>query len=143
MKHFFSILIAGLFIGFIFTPPLITLVREDALVSEFEKRQLAKLPEVKFELQSLVKFPRQFEIYFNLFFSVQSYKFFIKKLIVIVIVLIIFKELIPNVKFYKLYRQYNFYFILPFKIIKEFQPRITKFNCGYKPKVIFLKYPYE
>lgn len=65
MKHFFSILIAGLFIGFIFAPPLITLVRKDALVSEFEKRQLAKLPAVKFDLQSLAKFPRQFEIYFN------------------------------------------------------------------------------
>jgi len=65
MKYFFSILITGLFIGFIFTPPLITLLRQDALVSEFEKRQLAKLPAVKFDLQSLVKFPRQFEIYFN------------------------------------------------------------------------------
>ncbi|MCX5871542.1 MAG: hypothetical protein NTY00_13150 [Deltaproteobacteria bacterium] len=65
MKHFFPILIASLFIGFIFTLPFVTLVKQDALVSEFEKRQLAKLPEVKFNLQSLVKFPRQFEIYFN------------------------------------------------------------------------------
>jgi hypothetical protein len=65
MKHFPSILIASLFIGFIFTLPLITLVKQDALVSEFEKRQLAQFPEMKFDLPSLVKFPRQFEKYFN------------------------------------------------------------------------------
>lgn len=65
MKHFFSILIASLFVGFIFTLPLITLIKQDALVSEFEKRQLAQLPDLKFDLQSLVKFPRQFEKYFN------------------------------------------------------------------------------
>jgi hypothetical protein len=65
MKHFFPILIAILFIGFIFTPPFLTLVKQDALISEFEKRQLAQLPEMKFNLPSLVKFPQQFEKYFN------------------------------------------------------------------------------
>jgi hypothetical protein len=65
MKHFFSIIIAILFIGSIFIPPFLTLVKEDALVSEYEKRQLAQLPKVKFDLQSLVKFPGQFEKYFN------------------------------------------------------------------------------
>lgn len=65
MKRFPSIFIAGLFIAFIFTSPLITLIKEDALVSEFEKRRLAQFPELNFTLQSLLKFPRQFEEYFN------------------------------------------------------------------------------
>lgn len=65
MKHFSSILIAVLFIGFIYTLPLITLVKKDALVSEFEKRQLAPLPAWKFDRQSLGHFPQQFEKYFN------------------------------------------------------------------------------
>ncbi len=65
MKHFPSLFIAGLFLAFLFIPPVLSLIKEDALVSEFEKRRLAQFPELHFTQQSLLKFPRQFEEYFN------------------------------------------------------------------------------
>lgn len=60
-----SLLLAGLFLGFIFALPLMSLYNEDAQVSEFEKRKLAQFPTFSLTLSSMLKFPRQFEEYFN------------------------------------------------------------------------------
>ena len=66
------ILISLLFMVFLSTPMLVSLVSEDKSISRSEKRKLAPLPEIKFSKSMFEDFPKQFEKYVEDHFGFRS-----------------------------------------------------------------------
>jgi len=58
-------LIVILFLCTISAPLVSTITRETKSVSEMEQRKLAMLPELKFDIKSLIRYPLSFQTFFN------------------------------------------------------------------------------
>lgn len=72
MQRFGHLSIAGIFLLFIYVPLVLSVVLDDLEVSMAEKRRLAKLPRPELTIESLEKFPDQYETYYNDHFGLRE-----------------------------------------------------------------------
>ncbi len=80
MHRLFPILTVALFLIFLCTPPLITLLTPDQEISKTEKRKLASLPNLGSTSDQLVEFPAKFEEYYNDHFGLRNLLVFYQQL---------------------------------------------------------------
>ncbi len=73
MRLFFSWITVIVFVGFIATPPILSLVTPAAKVSKFEKRLLAEFPPLPRTGAQLQTFTQQFEKYYNDHFGLRDF----------------------------------------------------------------------
>lgn len=72
MRSLFSIITVALFLVFLCTPPLITLLTPDQEISKTEKRRLASLPELGWASDQIIEFPEKFEAYYKDHFGLRD-----------------------------------------------------------------------
>jgi len=80
MHRFFSILTIALFLIFLGTPPIITLLTPDREISKTEKRKFALLPQLTWSPKQLEEFPEKFEQYYNDHFGLRDHLAFYQQL---------------------------------------------------------------
>lgn len=72
MKRLGQFAIISLFLIVLYVPLLLSLVLKDKEISESEKRKLAKSPRLAWSVDSLARFPDQFETYYNDHFGLRE-----------------------------------------------------------------------
>ncbi|MFZ0133945.1 MAG: hypothetical protein WAK95_15510 [Desulfobacterales bacterium] len=80
-----KIMLIGLFLLFLFAPPIKTMLTPRSSWSYNEKRLLAEPPELRFEWEAASEFPNKYEAYYNDHFGfrqwlIQRYNRYMKKI---------------------------------------------------------------